>query len=88
MLDNDPREPVGRLPRLSVTGATDPMVQVVDEEQDEIVYTLRIQGQEFRPPVYADGAYTVRVGDDDGWQASREGVRPSEGTGDVLKVSV
>ncbi|PSQ88594.1 MAG: hypothetical protein BRD43_04350 [Bacteroidetes bacterium QS_4_64_154] len=88
MLDNDPREPVGHLPRLSVTGATNPMVQVVDEEQDEIVYTLRIQGQEFRPPVYADGAYTVRVGDDDGWRASREGVRPSEGTGDVLKVSV
>ena len=88
MLDNDPREPVGHLPRLSVTGATDPMVQVVDEEQDEIVYTLRIQGQEFRPPVYADGAYTVRVGDDDGWRASREGVRPSEGTGDALEVSV
>ena len=78
MRENDPREPTGHLPRLSVTGTTDPMVQVVDEAADDIVYTLRIQGQSFRPPVYAEGAYTLRVGDDTEWRTSRSGVRPDD----------
>jgi hypothetical protein len=78
MRENDPREPAGHLPRLSVSGATDPMVQVVAEAADDIVYTLRIQGQSFRPPVYAEGAYTVRVGDDTEWRAARSGLRPGD----------
>ncbi|MEF8940412.1 MAG: alkaline phosphatase D family protein, partial [Salinivenus sp.] len=78
MLDNDPREPVAHLPQLSVTGTTDPMVQVVDEAADEIVYTLRIQGQTFRPPVYAEGAYTLRVGDDAKWRTTRTGLHPGD----------
>jgi hypothetical protein len=78
MLENDPRDPVAHLPQLSVTGTTDPMVQVVAEATDDIVYTLRIQGQTFRPPVYAEGGYTVRVGDDTDWRAARSGVRPGD----------
>lgn len=78
MRENDPREPAGHLPRLSVSGATDPMVQVVAEAADDIVYTLRVQGQSFRPPVYAEGAYTVRVGDDTEWRAARSGLRPGD----------
>ena len=44
-----------------MTGATDPVVQVVDESKGEIVYTLRIKGSSFRPKVFAEGAYTVKV---------------------------
>jgi phosphodiesterase/alkaline phosphatase D-like protein len=79
MQDNYPREPVGHLPTLSVTGVTNPMVQVIDEERDEVVYTLRINGQTFRPKVFTNGPHTVRVGDDEAWKASRKGVQPSEG---------
>jgi len=38
-----------------------PVVQIVDEANDEIVYTLRIAGQNWRPHVFAPGRYTVRV---------------------------
>jgi hypothetical protein len=41
----------------------DPVVQVVDERSGEIVYTLRIKGREFRPKVFHQGAYTLRVGE-------------------------
>jgi hypothetical protein len=79
MQDNDPRTPVAHLPTLVVEGVADPMVQVLDEEDRSVVYTLRIQGREYRPPVYADGSYTVRVGDDEEWRVTREGVTPDEG---------
>jgi hypothetical protein len=78
MTENDPREPAGHLPRLSVTGTTDPMVQVVDEAGGEVVYTQRIRGREFRPPVYEEGTYTLRVGDDTDWRESRTGLRPGD----------
>ncbi|MCU0871622.1 MAG: hypothetical protein MUE50_04700, partial [Pirellulaceae bacterium] len=58
----------------------DPVVQVVDESNGEIVYTLRIKGHTFRPKVFRTGSYTVRVGDQDqrmqafpGIQAAPEG---------------
>jgi hypothetical protein len=38
-------------------------VQVVDESNGEIQYTLRIKGREFRPRVFHAGSYTIRVGD-------------------------
>jgi len=64
-LENYGRKPAGYLPEIMVSGMTDPVIQVVDESSDEIVYTLRIQGTHFKPPVFAQGRYTVRVGDGD-----------------------
>jgi len=40
-----------------------PVVQVIDEATKEIVYTLRIQGASFRPMVFREGVYTVKVGE-------------------------
>lgn len=89
MKENYPREPVAHLPPLSVTGVSNPMVQVVDEEQEEIVYTLRINGQEFRPKVFTEGPHTIRIGDDEDWRASREGVQPADPESDeILQVSL
>jgi alkaline phosphatase D len=61
MLDNYARKPAAYLPTLNVSGVKDPVVQIVDEANDEIVYTLRIAGQSWRPHVFAPGRYTVRV---------------------------
>jgi alkaline phosphatase D len=61
MLDNYARQPAAYLPTLNVSGVKDPVVQIVDEANDEIVYTLRIAGQRWRPHVFAPGRYTVRV---------------------------
>ncbi len=62
-LDNYARRPVGYLPTIRVTGMTNPVVQVMDEDTGEIVYTLRIGGDEFRPMVFKHGQYTIQVGE-------------------------
>ena len=62
--DNYGRAAAGFLPTLLIQGMTDPVVQVIDETTQERVYTLRIQGQTFRPKVFdASSAYTVVVGE-------------------------
>jgi hypothetical protein len=48
------------LPTLKFNVA-DPVVQVIDESNNEIVYTLRVSGTEFAPHVFKEGNYTVRV---------------------------
>ena len=57
------KTPVGYLPTLVVEGMSNPVVQVISETGGGVVYTLRIQGNEFTPWVFEDGAYTVRVGE-------------------------
>jgi hypothetical protein len=64
--DNYAREAVAYLPTLTITGQTDPVVQVIEESTGEIVYTLRINGTSFQPKVFAEGKYTVRIGEGDG----------------------
>ncbi len=62
-LDNYSREAVAWLPAVEVDGMDDPVVQVINESNDEIVYTLRINGTSFRPKVFREGKYTVKVGE-------------------------
>lgn len=62
-MDNYGREAVAYLPTLKVLRMDDPVVQVIDNSNGEIVYTLRIKGREFRPKVFHEGMYTIRIGD-------------------------
>jgi hypothetical protein len=61
--DNYARKAAAYLPAIKVSGMTGPVVQVIDEAKGEIVYTLRIKGTSFRPKVFKDGTYTVKVGE-------------------------
>lgn len=61
--DNYGREAWGYLPTLHIKGRMDPVVQVIDEGTKEIVYTLRIKGDSFRPKVFEQGSYTVIIGE-------------------------
>jgi len=36
---------------------------VIHERSKEVVYTIRIKGNTFRPKVFDQGIYTVRVGE-------------------------
>ncbi len=63
MSQNDGREAVAYLPKLSFKGISNPVVQVVNEAKGEELYTTRVQGKSYRPKVYAKGKYTVRVGE-------------------------
>ncbi len=61
--DNYGRRPIAYLPILQIQGRTNPVVQIIDESNDEVVYALRILGNCFRPKVFGRGAYTVVVGE-------------------------
>ena len=37
---------------------------MVNQSEGEILYTIRVRGNRFQPPVYALGDYTLRVGRD------------------------
>ncbi len=56
------RRAKGWLPTLKIKGVSNPLVQVFDEE-NELVYNLRLAGDEFRPHVFTAGRYRVRVAD-------------------------
>ena len=61
--DNYGHKAVAYLPTIEVSGMTNPVVQVIDESNDEIVYTLRINGTSYRPKVFRKGKYTIKVGE-------------------------
>jgi hypothetical protein len=64
MADNDGRKPAGWLPELEIQGASSAVTQVVEESTGDILYTVRIVGGRFQPPVYSQGKYTLNVGRD------------------------
>jgi len=63
--DNYSRKPVAYLPTIKVIGMKDPVVQVIDESDGQIVYTLRIESAAYRPKVFEAGTYTVKVSEPD-----------------------
>lgn len=60
--DNDGRKPVAWLPELVFEGVKNPVVQVVAEATGEVLYTRRIMGDRFQPPVFSQGTFTIKVG--------------------------
>ncbi len=61
--DNYGRAAAAWLPTLHVSGQENPVVQVIDESNQEVLYTVRIKGNAFRPKVFKDGVYTVKIGE-------------------------
>src|SRR4029079_90605 len=61
---NDGGRVTGWLPELIVEGATNPVIQVIEESTGDILYTVRSPKSRFQPRVYSTGAHTVRVGRD------------------------
>ncbi len=59
------REAKSWLPEIKVTGIKDPVVQVRNNDNGEILYTLRIKGTKFRPWTFKPGHYDIIVGDPD-----------------------
>jgi hypothetical protein len=88
--DNYGRTPTGYLPQLEISGSDDAVVQVVDEDSGEIVYTLRLSGGTFTPMVFGEGPYTLNVGNGaaDEWQ-TYPGLEPSaEVSGETMTVEI
>ena len=64
-LDNYGRKAEGYLPTFHLKKGANPVIQVINEQTNEIVYTVRIPGNSWQPKVFEQGKYTVRIGDPD-----------------------
>ncbi len=64
-LDNYGRAAKAYLPTLVIKGQVNPVVEIIDESTGQWVYALRIKGNRFRPKVFKDGSYTIKVGEGD-----------------------
>ena len=60
-VDNYGRQAMAYLPTLNITGPSDAVVTVIDEAQHQVVYSLRIQGNSWRPKVFREATYTIKV---------------------------
>jgi len=89
-VDNYSRKAVAYLPTLRVRGADNPVVQVIDQDNDEIIYTLRIKGRRFQPKVFKQGTYTIKVGEpaEDCWEILKDVQSLSPGQKKTLRVKL
>ncbi|NVK51929.1 MAG: alkaline phosphatase D family protein [Flavobacteriaceae bacterium] len=57
------RKAASYLPELRINGVENPIVQVIDETINEILYTIRINGKTFKPKVFNKShTYTLKIG--------------------------
>ena len=87
MLENDGRKAIEMLPKLSIEGLKRPVVQIINEADNEVIYTLRLIQSIFSPKVYEPGNYTIRIGDPDinKWK-TLEGIKSKKNSDDLLEV--
>ncbi|HUF61144.1 MAG TPA: hypothetical protein VMN36_03645 [Verrucomicrobiales bacterium] len=74
---NDGRQPEAWLPLLEFPEASDPVIQVIEEPSGEILYTIRVPGDSFRPPVFSHSSHTIRAGRDRPDGTTLSGIIPS-----------
>jgi hypothetical protein len=86
--DNYGRQATAWLPTIEVTGMTDPVVQVIDQTYGDVVYTLRIRGTRFRPQVYRDGLYTLKIGEQPEAMKTLPDLEATAENNTLLKVSL
>ena len=90
MEDNYAKKAYKWLPTIKVSDVQNPVVQVIHESTNEIIYTLRINGQQYDPKVFKDGKYIVVVSDpDNNLQKVFEGLIPSkEKSNETLEIKL
>ncbi len=86
--DNYGRQATAHLPTIEVAGMQRPVVQVINEATGEIVYTLRVGSNTFRPKVFADAPHTLIIGEPaEGKIKKLTGISPTSGK-EVLQVDL
>jgi phosphodiesterase/alkaline phosphatase D-like protein len=87
-IDNYARKAAAYLPTIEVQGMKNPVIQVIDESNGEIVYTLRINGTSFKPMIFKIEEYTIKIGRQGTDQMKTlTGIRPlTAGQGEKISV--
>ena len=65
---------------------TDPVVQIIDETYGDLTWSLRIKGTEFRPKVFRDGHYTIKIGQQPDRMKTLTGIEAKEENDATLDV--
>jgi hypothetical protein len=61
--DNYGKKAGAYLPILNISGLHDPVIQIIDEQTEKILYTIRVNSRIFHPKVFKKGFYTIKVGE-------------------------
>jgi len=86
-LDNYGRKVTAQLPKLEIRGMARPVLELVEEATGETLYRLRLPSLTWTPPVFAPGAYTVRVTEPEtGKRFERRGVNAKANNAETLRV--
>jgi hypothetical protein len=56
------REHVGYLPAVEIMGQSNAVIQVINENNGKLLYSLRSNGAAFMPRVFRIGHYTMNIG--------------------------
>ncbi|MBN2327957.1 MAG: alkaline phosphatase D family protein [Candidatus Omnitrophica bacterium] len=84
--DNDGRKAKAWLPTFHFNNVIDPVLQVINEKNNEIVYTLRIKGTSFAPKVYEPGTYTIKIRTQANQQKTLTGVKTNQTQNETSRV--
>ena len=68
--DNYGRNPVAWLPKVRISGDADPVVEIINQTNGELEYSVRIKGNDFSPKVFSNDLFTIRAGypEKDSWK--------------------
>ena len=85
--DNYGRKAFAYLPTILIKGIQNPVIKITDEKTKELIYSVRIKGNQYKPKVFKKGSYTVTLIDTDkNIEKSLKGIVPAKKDTDVLTV--
>ena len=86
--DNYLRKAVAFLPTIE-TDIDNPVIQVANDKTTNVVYTIRINGRQFSPKVFAEGTYTIIVSEPDkGWTQSFKNIKATTDANGTIEVGL
>ncbi len=85
---NDGRKRTGYLPELIFPHNQRPVVEVVHEGSNEVLYCIRVSTNRFRPPVYTAGSHTVRIGRDRPTEKVLTNLNPTNDSSQSIQVNL
>ncbi|MEX2514347.1 MAG: alkaline phosphatase D family protein [Cyclobacteriaceae bacterium] len=87
--DNYARKIAGFLPILDLESVQNPVVQVINDQNGEIEYSLRVKGKNFRPKVFEKGKYTLKILDaETGLEKSLIGIEMAKNENEKLTINL
>ncbi len=78
--DNYGRKAVAFLDELKIEGVKNPVIELINEANNETEYILRLKGNRFRPHVFSEGTYKIKVSEPEaGKEKTLTGLSTSSG---------